>query len=93
MAQGKGGIHYDVDGFCMPHYILKVFMQIESGPMPQLHYCEQDVKRSFYSVCCRLNVGVREIQGCMSVSIYRKGGQFAAKSASCNSAILYLTED
>jgi len=31
-------------------WLLKVSMQIESGPMPHLHFCEQDVTRSFYSV-------------------------------------------
>ena len=32
-------------------WLLKVSMQIESGPMPHLHFCEQDVTWSFYSVC------------------------------------------
>jgi len=31
-------------------WLLKVSMQIESGPMPHLHLCEQDVTWSFYSV-------------------------------------------
>jgi len=31
-------------------WLLKVSMQIESGPAPHLHFCEQDVTCSFYSV-------------------------------------------
>jgi len=36
---------------------LKVSMQIESRPMPHLHFCEQDVTRSFYSVVINLLIG------------------------------------
>jgi len=31
-------------------WLLKVSMQIKSGPMPHLHFCEQNVMLSFYSV-------------------------------------------
>jgi len=31
-------------------WLLKVSIEIESGPMPHLHFCEQNVMWSFYSV-------------------------------------------
>jgi len=44
------GIHHEFDGFCLPHVAVESAMPIESAPMPHLHFCEQDVTWSFYSV-------------------------------------------
>jgi len=45
------GIHHEFDDFVCQMWLLKVSMQIESKPMPNLHFCEQDVTWSFYSAC------------------------------------------